>query len=73
VVFAEELFTKRIKMGLFKILKQDIGLAKMFRESHLFAQKREAYMNEILRNVNSVMSALFFTAKKGLLQHCMVG
>jgi len=40
-VFVEELLNKTVKMGLFILLKQDVGLAKIMRASSLFVQKKE--------------------------------
>jgi len=35
-----EFLSKRVKMGLFILLKQDVGIATLMGESHLFVQKR---------------------------------
>jgi len=39
VVLREELITKRVKMGLFILLLQDVGLAMITREGSLFVPK----------------------------------
>jgi len=42
-ILGEELLTKRVKMGLFILLKVDVELAKIMRVSSLFVQKKEMF------------------------------
>jgi len=39
VVLSEELLAKVVKMRLFLLLKQDVGLVKLISKSYLFVQK----------------------------------
>jgi len=43
-VFRGELLTKRVKMSLFILLKQDVGLPKIMRERVECLYKKEAYL-----------------------------
>jgi len=41
----EKLKTKNVKMGLFILLKHDVGLFKLTRESNILVQKRGHHVN----------------------------